>query len=148
MGGSGGACPPRNLRYPCLAPRGGLGGLAPQESPLITRALPPQRPCLAPVPCPQFFFVQIFSSKFFSFEFFSSEFFDRNFFSVATAAGAAATDEKCEMRKVFRAKSIWTRRYVRMSRTKFFLIQYSLHSHRKTFSIRTWRCHAGVAKFF
>ena len=52
----GGACPPRNLRYPCLAPRGGLGGFAPQESPLITRALPPQRPCLAPVPCPQFFF--------------------------------------------------------------------------------------------
>ena len=47
MGGSGGACPPRNLRYPCLAPRGGLGGFAPQESPLITRALPPQRPCLA-----------------------------------------------------------------------------------------------------
>ena len=30
----------------------------------------------------------------------------------AAAAGAAATDEKCEMRKVFRAKSIWTRRYV------------------------------------
>ena len=87
--------------------------MAPQESPLITRALPPQRPCLAPVPCPQFFFVQIFSSKFFSSEFFSSEFFDRNFFSVAAAAGAAATDEKCEMRKVFRAKSIWTRRYVR-----------------------------------
>ena len=40
---------------PVPCPPGGLGGLAPQESPLITRALPPQRPCLAPVPCPQFF---------------------------------------------------------------------------------------------
>ena len=78
MGGSGGAKPPlRNLRYPCLAPRGGLGGLAPQESPLITRALPPQRPCLAPVPCPQFFFVR----KFFRPNFFSAEnFFGRIFF--------------------------------------------------------------------
>ena len=79
MGGSGGACPPRSLRYLCLGPRGGLGGFAPQESPLITRALPPQRPCLAPVPCPQFFFVQIFSSEFFRRNFFvgifSSEFF-------------------------------------------------------------------------
>ena len=65
---------------PCLAPRGGLGGLAPQESPLITRALPPQRPCLAPVPCPQFLFVQIFSSKFVSSEFFRPNFFRPNFF--------------------------------------------------------------------
>ena len=80
MGGSGGACPPRNLRYPCLAPQGGLGGFAPQESPLITRALPPQRPCLAPVPCPQFLFVQIFSSKFVSSEFFRPNFFRPNFF--------------------------------------------------------------------
>ena len=83
-GGLGGLAPLRNLRYPCLAPRGGLGGLAPQESPLITRALPPQRPCLAPVPCPQFFFVRIFSSEFFRPNFFvrifSSEFFRPNFF--------------------------------------------------------------------
>merc|ERR1712185_812453 len=83
-GGLGGLCPPRNLRHPCLALRGGLGGLAPQESPLITRALPPQRPCLAPVPCPQFFFVRFFSSKFFRRNFFvgifSSKFFRRNFF--------------------------------------------------------------------
>ena len=28
-GRSGGACPPRNLRFPCLAPRGGSGGLRP-----------------------------------------------------------------------------------------------------------------------
>ena len=68
----GGFAPLRNLRYPCLAPRGGLGGFAPSGI-SVTRALPPQRPCLAPVPCPQFFFVQIFSSKFFSSEFFSSE---------------------------------------------------------------------------
>ena len=46
------------------------GGFAPQESPLITRALPPQRPCLAPVPCPQFFFVRISSSNFFRPNFF------------------------------------------------------------------------------
>ena len=35
-----GRSPSRNLRYPCLAPGGGLGGFAPQESPL-------------PVPCPR-----------------------------------------------------------------------------------------------
>ena len=47
--------PPRNLRYPCFAPRGDLGGFAPQESPL-------------PVPClrsgralPPTFFIRIFS---------------------------------------------------------------------------------------
>ena len=80
-GGLGGLAPLRNLRYPCLAPRGGLGGFAPQESPLITRALPPQRPCLAPVPCPQFFFVQFFSSKFVSSEFFRPNFFRPNFCS-------------------------------------------------------------------
>ena len=28
-GGLGGLCPPRYLRYPCLAPRGGSGGLRP-----------------------------------------------------------------------------------------------------------------------
>ena len=61
---------------PCLAPPGGLGGLAPQESPLITRALPPQRPCLAPVPCPQFFFVRNFFVRIF----FVRIFFVRCFF--------------------------------------------------------------------
>merc|ERR1711990_1050477 len=72
----GGFAPLRNLRYPCLAPRGGVWGASPpQESPLITRALPPQRPCLAPVPCPQFFFARIFSSDFFSPEFFRPNFF-------------------------------------------------------------------------
>ena len=52
-GGLGELCPPRNLRYPCLAHRGGSGGL---RLPGIsdTCALPPQRSCLAPVPCPQF----------------------------------------------------------------------------------------------
>ena len=54
--------------------------MAPQESPLITRALPPQRPCLAPVPCPQFFFVQNFFVGIFSSEFFSSEFFLKTYF--------------------------------------------------------------------
>ena len=52
----GGEAPLRNLRYPCLAP----------------------------VPCPQFFFVHLFSSKFFRPNFFvgifSSEFFRPNFF--------------------------------------------------------------------
>ena len=57
----GGEAPP----YLCLAPRGGSGGLGPPGN-SVTRALPPQRPCLAPVPCPPFFFVRIFSSKFFS----------------------------------------------------------------------------------
>ena len=99
---SGGAKPPHTCALP---PGGGLGGFAPQESPLITRALPPQRPCLAlggrsppylclaprggsgglrsvrklrypclasaaAVPCPPFFFVQIFSSEFFRPNFF------------------------------------------------------------------------------
>ena len=64
-GGLGGLAPLRNLRYPCLAPRRGLGGFAPQESPLITRALPPQRPCLAPVPCPPFFSSEFFRPKIF-----------------------------------------------------------------------------------
>ena len=63
-----------------LPPGGGLGGFAPQESPLITRALPPQRPCLAPVPCPQFFFVRNFFVGIFSSEFFSSEFFLKTYF--------------------------------------------------------------------
>ena len=75
-GGVWGGLPPGISVPRALPPRGGLGGLAPQESPLITCALPPQRPCLAPVPCPQFFFfVQIFSSEFFSSECFSSDVF-------------------------------------------------------------------------
>ena len=49
-----------------LPPRGVWGAWPPQESPLITRALPPHRPCLAPVPCPQFFSSEFFSSEFFS----------------------------------------------------------------------------------
>ena len=65
-GGLGGLAPLRNLRFPCLAPRGGLGGFAPQESPLITRALPPQRPCLAPVPCPPFFSSEFVRPNFFA----------------------------------------------------------------------------------
>ena len=84
-GGVWGGLPPQETPLPVPCPPGGvLGGFAPQESPLITRALPPQRPCLAPVPCPQFFFVQIFSSEFFRRNFFvgifSSEFFCRIFF--------------------------------------------------------------------
>ena len=55
-----------------LPPGGVWGAWPPQESPLITRALPPQRPCLAPVPCPQFFFVRNFFVGIFSSEFFSS----------------------------------------------------------------------------
>ena len=82
---SWGGLPPSGISVTrALPPEGGLGGFAPQESPLITRALPPQRPCLAPMPCPQFFFVQIFSSEFFRPNFFvrifSSEFFRPNFF--------------------------------------------------------------------
>ena len=73
-GGLGGLAPLRNLRYPCLAPRGGLGGFAPQESPFITRALPPQRPCLAPMPCPQIFSSEkIFDRKIFWPKNFSAE---------------------------------------------------------------------------
>ena len=71
----GGEAPP----YLCLAPRGGSGGLGPLRN--------LRYPCLASaaaVPCPQFFFVQIFSSEFFRRNFFvgffSSEFFCRNFF--------------------------------------------------------------------
>ena len=47
MGGSGGACPPRNLHYPCLAPPGS-GGLRPP-------GISVNYPCLASaaaVPCP------------------------------------------------------------------------------------------------
>ena len=70
----GGRSPP--IPVPC--PPGGVWGASPpQESPIITRALPPQRPCLAPVPCPQFFFVQIFSSEFFRPNFFVGIFFVR-----------------------------------------------------------------------
>merc|ERR1712185_483049 len=57
-GGLGGLTPPGISDTRALPPGEGLGGLAPQESPLITRALPPQRPCLAPVPCPPNFFVR------------------------------------------------------------------------------------------
>ena len=46
-GGLGGLAPPGISVTRALPPGGGLGGFAPQESPLITRALPPQRPCLA-----------------------------------------------------------------------------------------------------
>ena len=63
MGGSGGACPPRNLRYLCLAPRGGSGGLRPP-------GISVNYPCLASaaaVPCPRalppIFFVRICSSR-------------------------------------------------------------------------------------
>ena len=59
-----------------LPPRGVWGAWPPQESPLITRALPPQRPCLAPVPCPQFFFVRNFFVRIF----FVRIFFVRCFF--------------------------------------------------------------------
>ena len=61
--GFGGAKPP--IPVPC-PPGGGLGGFAPQESPLITRALPPQRPCLAPVPCPPFFSSEFVRPNFFA----------------------------------------------------------------------------------
>merc|ERR1712185_755404 len=74
-GGLGELAPPGNSVNRALPPGGGLGGFAPQESPLITRALPPQRPCLAPVPCPQFFFRPNFFVRIFS-----SEYFRRNFF--------------------------------------------------------------------
>ena len=74
-GGLGGLAPPESpLPMPC-PPGGGLGGFAPQESPLITRALPPQRPCLAP---------NFFSSKFFRPNFFVQMFsgiFCQNFFA-------------------------------------------------------------------
>ena len=76
-GGLGGLCPPRNLRYPCLAPQGGSGGLGPPGI-SVTRALPPQRPCLAPVPCPQFFVVRIFSTE---------NFFDRKTISTEKTFG-------------------------------------------------------------
>ena len=80
----GGEAPPGISVTRALPPGGGLGGFAPQQSPLITRALPPQRPCLAPVPCPHFFFARIFSSNFFRPNFFlqifSSECFRPIFF--------------------------------------------------------------------
>ena len=78
-GGLGGLAPPGISVTRALPPGGGLGGLAPQESPLITRALPPQRPCLAPVPCPQFFSSEFFRPNFFV-RIFSSECFRQNFF--------------------------------------------------------------------
>ena len=93
-GGLGGLAPLRNLRYPCLAPREGLGGFAPQESPLITRALPPQRPCLAPVPCPQFFF----SSEFFRPNFFRPNFFRPMFFRPSLVRRPSSV-----VRKIFSA---------------------------------------------
>ena len=65
-GGLGGLAPPGNSVTRALPPGGGLGGFAPQESPLITRALPPQRPCLAPVPCPPFFSSEFVRPNFFA----------------------------------------------------------------------------------
>ena len=70
-GGLGGLAPPGISVTRALPPGGVWGAWPPQESPLITRASPPQRPCLAP----DFFrnfFVQIFS-----------EFFRRNFFRTS-----------------------------------------------------------------
>ena len=88
-GGLGGFAPFRNLRYLCLAPRGGSGGLRPP-------GISVNYPCLASaaaVPCPRAlppiffrpnFFVGIFSSEFFRRNFFVgiflSEFFCLNFF--------------------------------------------------------------------
>ena len=81
-GGLGGLCPPRTESpLPrALPPGGGLGSFAPS-------GISVNYPCLASaaaVPCPQFFFVQIFSSEFFRQKFFvgifSSEFFRQNFF--------------------------------------------------------------------
>ena len=71
-GGVWGGLPPSGISVTRALPPGeGLGGFAPSGiSVIITRALPPQRPCLAPVPCPQFFFVGIFSSEFFRLNFF------------------------------------------------------------------------------
>ena len=77
-GGLGGLAPLRNLRYPCLAPRGVWGASPPQESPL-------------PVPCPRSdhalppiyahdhnffrnFFVQFFFQNFFVGTFFGRPF--------------------------------------------------------------------------
>ena len=81
-GGVWGGLPPQETPLPVPCPPGGVWGASPpQESPIIARALPPQRPCLAP----NFFF----SSDFFSPEFFrpnffvgifSSEFFSSDFF--------------------------------------------------------------------
>ena len=88
-GGLGGVCPPRNLRYPCLAPRGGLGGFAPSGISVNYSCLA----SAAAVPCPRAllpfffrpnFFVRIFSSEFFRPNFFvgifSSEFVSFDFF--------------------------------------------------------------------
>ena len=100
-GGLGGRSPPRNLRYPCLAPRGGgSGGLRPLRN--------LRYPCLAPaatMPCPRAlppiyaydhktflnFFVQIFSEfcspiffGFFSSELFSDVHFSSELFNIKT----------------------------------------------------------------
>ena len=64
-GGLGGLCPPQESPLPVPCPQGGSGGLRPPGI-SVTRALPLQRPCLAPVPCPQFFFGRnIFRPKIF-----------------------------------------------------------------------------------
>merc|ERR1712185_700877 len=82
-GGLGGLTPPGISDTRALPPGEGLGGFAPQESPLITRALPPQRPCLAPVPCPQFFSSEkIFDRKNFRPKKFSAEIFFAEIFSA------------------------------------------------------------------
>ena len=48
-GGVWGGLPPSGISVTRALPLGGVWGASPpQESPLITRALPPQRPCLAP----------------------------------------------------------------------------------------------------
>ena len=105
-GGLGGLAPLRNLRYPCLAPRGGLGGFAPQESPLPVpclrsgRALPL---CLAPnffrpknFSTENFFGRNCFRPKNFSAENFLAEnfsaehFFRRKFFSAESPKAEAS----------------------------------------------------------
>ena len=74
-GGLGRLAPLRNLRYPCLAPRGGSGGLRPP-------GISVNYPCLASaaaVPCPRALPPIFFRPNFFV-GIFSSEFFRRNFF--------------------------------------------------------------------
>ena len=74
---SGGACPPRNLRFPCLARRGGSGGLRPP-------GISVNYPCLASapaVPCPRALSPIFFVRKNFRPKNFSAEnFFGRKFF--------------------------------------------------------------------
>ena len=100
-----GFAPPSGISVTrALPPGGGLGGLAPQESPLPVpclrsgRALPP---CLAP-------------------NFFSSEnFFDRKFFRPKTISTENFFD-----RKFFRTKNFWTKNF---SVEKFFVRIFFVH---------------------